>query len=76
MGPNTGAHGSCSAMLNGELFVFGVFQISKIIDCELKRIGSLPIYSFSKGACGTFLFDGAERVMLCFHANDKKGCFR
>ena len=44
MGPNTEAHGSCSAMLNGELFVFGVFQISKIVDCELKRIGSLPVH--------------------------------
>ena len=95
MGPDTSASVSCSASLNGELFVFGghpdtkqviftirkmiksnsSFQISKILDCELKRIGDLPI-EFYYGACGTFLFDGVERVMLCFALKDKKKCIR
>ena len=100
MGPATGVSGSCSAMLNGELFIFGgdgedgssnfkqvmfsnqkliksyrLFQISKVVDCELKRIGELP-NEFATGACGTFLFDDAERVMMCFPASDTKKCFR
>ena len=76
--PETSAYKSCSAMLNGELFVFGGSgtkynkqvismirrkiksnnenQVSKIMDCELKRIGDLP-YAFEMGACGTFLFE-------------------
>ena len=52
-----------------------LFQISKIVDCELKRIGELP-NEFATGACGKFLFDDAERVMLCFSARDTKKCFR
>ena len=51
------------------------FQISKILDCELKRVGALP-NEFTNGACGTFLFDGDERVMFCFALSDKKKCFR
>ena len=97
MGPDTSVYHSCSATLNGELFVFGgygssqnkqviflyyftiktdsSFQISKIADCDLKRIGELP-NEFQRGSCGTFLFDGTERVMFCFPASDQKKCFR
>ena len=51
------------------------FQISKIVDCSLKRIGELP-NAFYNGACGTFLFDGDERVMFCFPVSGKNKCFR
>ena len=150
MGPNTSAYCSCSATLNGELFVFGgtgssqnkqvrcnnqtsadstvrvlslsrfcpdfqkivsgvclsgrtrtrqscpdfrcpcpptsgnnynvskpksKFQISKVVDCTLKRIGELP-NEFDRGACGNFLFDGDERVMFCFPLSNNRKCFR
>ena len=55
--------------------LYSLFQISKISDCLLKRIGTLP-HEFELGACGTFLFDEDERVMFCFTKNDKKKCFR
>ena len=51
------------------------FQISKIVGCELKRIGELP-NDFYAGACGRFLFDGDERVMFCFPESDRNKCFR
>ena len=51
------------------------FQISKIVDCQLKRIGELP-NAFNAGTCGTFSFDGDERVMFCFPASGTKKCFR
>ena len=96
MGPDTSAHYSCSATLNGEFFVFGGsetsqikqvmnlekktnfnnrIQISKIVGCTLKRIGQLPS-EFHEGACGTFIFDGHERVMFCFPLSGKDECFR
>ena len=43
--------------------------------CTLKRIGDLP-YELQSGACGTFVFDGDERVMLCFSKSDKRKCIR
>ena len=51
------------------------FKISKIVDCTLERIGELP-NAFYFGACGTFLFDGDERVMFCFPESDRNKCFR
>ena len=51
------------------------FQISKIVGCELKRIGDLP-NPFYLGTCGTFVFDGDERVMFCFPDSGKNTCFR
>ena len=48
------------------------FQISKIVDCRLKRIGDLN-YSFDFGACGTFLFP-EERIMFCFGGTHKSKC--
>ena len=41
------------------------------MECELKRVGILP-NEFQQGACGTFLFDGDERVMFCFAKSGKK----
>lgn len=58
---------SCSAMLNGNMYIFGGHrnkdvgykrnQISKVRNssCKLKRLGSLD-YDFRWGACGTFKF--------------------
>ena len=51
------------------------FKISKIADCSLKRIGELP-NAFYSGTCGTFLFDGDERVMFCFPKSGTNKCFR
>ena len=51
-----------------------VLQISKIIGCELKRIGDLN-NEFMLGACGTFLFP-EEKIMLCFDISDKTRCER
>ena len=88
---------SCSATLNGEVFVFGgtstsnnkrkqvnlnqrlisslmAIQVSKMVGCELKRIGDLN-YEFRKGACGTYNFP-EERVMLCFSDKYRSKCER
>ena len=89
---------SCSAILNGEVFVFGgdytgpmnqvnleltsqdlwnnylSLEVSKIVGCELKRIGDLN-YDFYWGACGTYKFP-EERVMLCFSYYSKSKCER
>ena len=50
---------SCSAMLNGEFFIFGGTnfkrQLSKVAECGLKRIGDLS-FEFYRGAYGTFPF--------------------
>ena len=59
----------------GKRWTYKLFQISKIVDCKLTRIGALPD-AFQLGACGTFLFDGDERVMFCFPDSDTKKCFR
>ena len=50
------------------------FQISKVIDCRLTRIGDLN-YSFASGACGTFLFP-EERILFCFGDTHKSKCDR
>ena len=50
------------------------YQVSKVIGCELKRIGDLN-YEFHQGACGTFLFP-KERVFLCFAKERKNKCER
>ena len=48
-------------------------QISKIIDCGLKRVGDLP-FEFRHGACGTFDIFSEERVMLCFDFHEQRKC--
>ena len=83
MNDNTEVYDSCSATLNGELFVFGgntqkkqvknkdlnckfnnLLKVSKVIGCELKRIGDLN-YDFKFGTCATYNFP-TERILLCF----------
>ena len=49
-------------------------KVSKVIGCELKRIGDLS-YEFDRGACGTFKFP-EERVMLCFSEAYRSKCER
>ena len=55
-------------------FPLGTSQISKIVGCELKRIGNLS-YEFYEGACGTYNYP-EERILLCFSNEKKKGCER
>ena len=49
-------------------------KVSKVIDCELTRIGDLS-FEFYWGACGTFKFP-EERIMLCFAETGKTTCER
>lgn len=49
-------------------------KVSKVIDCELTRIGDLS-FEFYWGACGTFKFP-EERIMLCFAATGRNTCER
>ena len=57
------------------LQIYYIFiQVSKVTDCELKRIGDLS-FEFYWGACGTFKFP-EERVMLCFAVTGKTTCER
>ena len=98
MDDDTQVYRSCSATLNGELFVFGGYsstnnvkkqvsfqhncqkfskfqiQVSKVIGCELKRIGDLS-YDFAYGACGTYSIP-EERIFLCFPDNQLSKCER
>ena len=70
MGENTQVYGSCSVTYKNEHFVFGGFteekQISQIIGCELKRIGTLA-FDHVYGAC-TNVAD--YLLYLCFNGND------
>ena len=70
--------GSCSTTINGEFYIFGGMtrrrQVSKIMDCSLKRVGDLP-YELHFSACGTFQFP-EERSMICFAFEHAKSCVR
>ena len=76
-GEGTEVYRSCAATLNGEMFVFGgsyygeVKQISKVENCALRRIGTLPM-RFESGACNTY----QSHVLLCFNAYDETVCDR
>ena len=74
-GDGTEVEDSCAATLNGEMFVFGGAnekkQISKVENCALRRIGTLPM-EFSDGACNTY----QSHVLLCFADSDQTGCHR
>ena len=78
MGPLTQVNRSCSATINGEFYIFGGHtrqrQVSKVVDCSLKRVGDLP-YELVFPACGTFQFP-EERSMICFAASHGKSCVR
>ena len=76
---NTGAFGSCSAIMDGRMLVFGGDatygnQISEVANCGLSRIGKLPL-DFSYLACNTFNGD-SEYVLLCFPFKQQSGCHR
>ena len=49
-------------------------EVSKVVDCGLKRIGDLS-YDFILGACGTFFFP-QERIILCFSQSYPSKCER
>ena len=81
-GDETEVHYSCSATLNGEMFVFGGYngdkrrQISKVENCSLKRIGTLPM-DFADGTCNTYQTENGEwQILLCFGEYDESGCHR
>ena len=76
MGEETEAYRSCSFTWRGEHYVVGGeskrTHVSKIIDCELKKIGSLQ-FEHNWGAC-TNVAD--QHIYLCFSNNliDYKKC--
>lgn len=78
----TGAYGSCSALLNGRMLLFGgehsyiSTQIAAVESCRLRRIGTLPM-TFIHGACNTFSMGLlGERVLLCFGHPGMQDCHR
>ena len=68
LGENTQVYGSCSITWRNEHFVFGGSsekkQISQIIGCELKRVGSLA-FDHHYGACTTV---SGSLIYLCFNS--------
>ena len=68
---------SCSAVLNGEFFIFGdpnnmtgfsILQntIKKITNCGMQLIGEMPFdFYWERASCGTFHFPD-ERIFICF----------
>lgn len=78
----TGAYGSCSALINGAMMIFGgdtlpyVNQISVVESCQLRRIGNLPM-DFYLGACTTIQNNaGNDETLLCFDGYGPKDCHR
>ena len=79
-GEGTEAHLSCSITWQNQMYVFGGGdetleipnrQISKIIGCELKRVGTLE-FNLMRGGCTNYKDD---RVFLCFDMNQGKTCY-
>ena len=76
MRENTQVYYSCSITWRNEHFVFGGYnekkQISQIIGCELKRVGSLA-FDHYYGACTTV---SDSLIYLCFNdaPDDYKKC--
>ena len=65
---------ACGVQFKGQLYVYGSHysdyrQITKVEDCRLKRIGTLP-FKFKTGACAAT----ADQLFLCFHINDAQTC--
>lgn len=56
------------------ILTFLFIKVSKIVGCELKRIGDLN-YDFYAGACGTYNFPD-ERILLCFSEGNRVKCER
>jgi len=66
----TESYGSCSTMLDGQMYIFGGqderTQISIVEDCGLRRVGTLPI-NFYYGQCNSYFAANAEQyALLCF----------
>jgi len=70
-------YGSCSAIFQNEFYVFGgyreEYQISKIENCQLNRIGDLefPLWS---GTVVNINETEIEKLYFCFDRYDIKRC--
>ena len=76
----TQSFGSCSAVLNGEMYIFGgqgsTNQISMIQDCGIKHTGFLPM-EFYYGKCNTYAFADSSATLLCFeYPGTSSACHR
>ena len=73
---NTEAYLSCSLVWDNELYIFGSSsnrrQISKLVQYNLKIVGSLP-FDFRSGACTNM---AGHKLFLCFHysSSEYKRC--
>ena len=78
MNNGTEVFASCSAQLNGEYYIMGgsieTYQISKIADCQVERIGDLP-FTFYGGTCATYHVP-YERIFMCFSSGGYDKCRR
>ena len=78
-GSNTASYGSCSAVLNGQMFVIGGAyeerQLSVVESCGLKRIGDLPA-DMDCGTCNTYPDQNSFFILLCFSRNTPTECHR
>ena len=74
-GNGTEVYHSCSIVWNNEMFVLGgeteKRQISKIYQCELKRIGDLS-FEHDNGGCTVAL----QSIILCFGDSDANQCYQ
>ena len=85
-GADTDLHQGCAVEYKNQFYVFGgeneKWQISKIDDCQLQRIGELDInYGFHHGSCGVFngtsiSQGGDDVILLCFPHSNKGKCWR
>ena len=80
-GAQTGSYRSCSAMLAGRMLIIGgssrkdfTNQISEVVGCSLKRIGTMPNETHFP-ACNTFNTP-TPKVWICFYELNTKGCKR
>ena len=73
---NTSVSVGCSVAFQNEFYVFGGGthndrrQISKLVGCNLQRIGTLE-FDHERGACTNF---NNEKVYLCFDYNYYRAC--
>lgn len=80
-GDLTESFGSCSAILNGEMYIFGGKglrrQIMKIEDCGVTATGILPM-EFYYGQCNTYAISSNQNAtLLCFEwPGEYSGCHR
>ena len=82
---------SCSAVMNGEFYIFGQ-RYNRLLDRDhpdvikskrsIKKIVNCGLksigelpFEFHYGTCGTYLFPD-ERIFICFGDDDGKKCQR